>query len=145
MKYDPEKGVFMFDGALVRGVSYPFDWDFIPSTRADDGDPLDAMVLFEAPNWPGLVIPLRPIGIVRVLQSDSGEPEVRNDRVIGVAEHDPRDHFDQLPKRMRDELEEFFVSVTRMTMKRVHILGWKGPKAAQKAIDKAANTYTHGQ
>ena len=146
VKYSPELKVFLFGRPLTLGVAYPYDFGFIPSTKADDEDPLDAMVLFDCPTWPGVVVPAKEIGIVKMTQKEKGESErVRNDRVIVVPVEDHRlKHVDELSKRTREELEQFFEISANMTGKKVHIEGWHGPKSAREAIDEATKKYVKG-
>ncbi len=146
VKYSPELKVFEFGRPLTLGVSYPYDWGFVPSTKADDGDPLDAMVLFDCPTWPGIVIPAIEIGIVVMTQTDeeSGK-RIHNDRVIAVPVHDKRfTHVDELSKRTRKELEQFFITASLMTKKEVRVESWEGPKAARDAVEEAARKYVKG-
>jgi inorganic pyrophosphatase len=145
LKYDPTKGVFVFHKALQLGLAYPYDWGFIPSTRAADGDALDAMVIFDAPTAPGVVIASRPIAVVRAVQHEKKRPTIRNDRVILVPSEDERyADVSDLPKRLCSELEQFFVSVSALSKRRVEIEGWKPAKFAEKIIERAAQAYVHG-
>ena len=139
---EPELGVFLFDRALPLGVVYPFDWGFVPGTLAEDGDPLDAMVVFDGATWPGVVIPSRPIGVVRLVQRTRGKT-TRNDRIVAVPCDDERlEDVRDLHAAVREELESFFVLVGEATKeKKVTIQGWRGAASARKLVDEAARTH----
>ncbi len=143
LKYEPRLGAFAFGRSLSLGASYPYDWGFFPSTVAEDGDPLDAMVLIEASTWPGTVVPSVPIGVIRLVQREKSKASrERNDRVLVVPQGDERlEHVRDLPARVKSELEEFFVTTSKMAGKDVTIAGWDGPKAAERAILAAAQKY----
>jgi inorganic pyrophosphatase len=144
LKYDEVSQVFVFERALPRGVKYPYDWGFVPSTLAADGDPLDAMVLFDAPTWPGVVIPAKPIGVLRVMQRPGkGAQSERNDRLLFVPASAAKiSDVRELPKRARKELEEFFVTAVELTPKKLNIEGWEGPELAETLVNEAAARYT---
>ena len=66
LKYEIKLGAFTVAHSLPLGLSYPFDWGFVPSTHGPDGDPLDILILHEASTYPGVVLPCRPLGVVCV-------------------------------------------------------------------------------
>src|SRR5438552_8047065 len=84
--YDPDSGLFVLGGLLPEGMVFPFDFGFIPSTLGDDGDPLDIMVLMDAPAHVGCLIDVRIVGVIEAKQTEDGETQ-RNDRLLGVARH----------------------------------------------------------
>jgi len=140
--YRPELKIFEFSRPLVLGVVYPFDWGFFPSTLAEDGDPLDALVMHGAATYPGVVIVVRPVGAVRVSQRNSKGIRQRNDRVITVPVNDPRfDDSRRVTRRVQHELERFFLSAVLMENKKVTIDGWDGDSAARKLIEDAARKF----
>jgi inorganic pyrophosphatase len=133
--YDPETGLFMLGGLLPEGMMFPFDFGFIPSTLGGDGDPLDIMVLMDAPAHVGCLIEVRIIGIITAEQSEDGKTET-NDRLLGVAVHS-YDHEDlksinEVSKTLLNQVEAFFVSYNKQRGKKFEITGTGGPK---KAID----------
>src|SRR6185503_13012746 len=71
LKYDREHGVMTMSRPLTLGLTYPCDWGFVPSTHAPDGDPLDAFIMWDASVYPGVVVPCRPIGVLRVEQTNT--------------------------------------------------------------------------
>ena len=126
---------------LMAGLSYPYDWGFIPSTRAEDGDPLDALIIHDAATCPGLVLICRPVGVLEIVQAADGKKE-RNDRLFVVPDRSPfegdLEDIRQLPKRAKCELEEFFLATDALEDKKLEFLGWEGPAKAKKIIKKLA-------
>jgi len=139
LEYDPKLGAFTLSKPLLAGLTYPYDWGFIPSTKADDGDPLDVLVIHDAATYPGLVLACRPIGVLEVEQVSKGKKE-RNDRVFVVPDRSPfeGDLLDirRLPKRAITELEKFFEATDALEHKKLEFLGWRGPTQAVKAIKR---------
>jgi inorganic pyrophosphatase len=139
LKFDSTLGVMTLSRPLPVGLGYPFDWGFVPGTRAADGDPIDAIVVWDTPTFPGIVLPCRALGVIQIDQRrESGRARERNDRIVALPVKAPR--FDairsvrDLPKRVRQELEEFFLAVTVLEGKDVHVLGWQGPAAALRLL-----------
>jgi inorganic pyrophosphatase len=143
LKYDPELGVMSVSRPLTHGLVYPFDWGFVPGTEGGDGDPLDAIVVWDTATFPGIVLPCRAIGIVRIDQREQGKAtRQRNDRVVALPLKSPRfDHIKSirdLSKRTRAEIEVFFLAATALEKKNVRILGWDGPAAALRFLKQGA-------
>ena len=76
--YDPPSGLFELKGLLPEGMLFPFDFGFIPSTLGEDGDPLDIMVLMDAPAHVGCLIQVRIIGIINADQTEDGRTVSNN-------------------------------------------------------------------
>lgn len=141
LAYDPELGCVTLSRPLPLGVVYPFDWGFVPGTRAADGDPVDALVLLDVPTFPGVVIACEPIGVLQVEQNKkSGSGRERNDRLLVVPVKAPR--FDglrdarELPDRAREEIEAFFRTAVLFEDKDLTLLGWGGPDEAERLVDE---------
>ncbi|ASC71467.1 Inorganic pyrophosphatase [Halomicronema hongdechloris C2206] len=123
-EFDKDLNAFILDRVLFSSVQYPYDYGFIPNTLADDGDPLDGMVLMDQPTFPGCVIAARPIGMLEMI--DDGD---RDEKLLCVPAEDPRySHVKSLqdvaPHRL-DEIAEFFRTYKNLEKKVTEILGWK--------------------
>jgi inorganic pyrophosphatase len=139
LEYDSKLRVFTLAKPLLVGLTYPYDWGFIPSTQAEDGDPLDVLVIHDAATYPGLVLRCKPIGVLELLQTSKGKKE-RNDRVFAVPDRSPFEgdlqDVRRLPKRAVEELERFFEATDALEDKKLEYLGWRGPAHAIKTIKR---------
>jgi inorganic pyrophosphatase len=137
LKYSPELGAMTISRPLVLGVTYACDWGFVPSTKGPDGDPIDAAIWWDVATYPGVVIPCRALGVVRVEQKKADSADrIRNDRVIAVPVAVRREP--QLTPRLREELEQFFLMATALEGKDPRILGWGDAEEALALVRSAA-------
>jgi len=134
-EYDEQLHVFRLDRTLFSPVHYPGDYGFFPSTLGMDGDPVDVLVLVEAPSFPGCVIEVRPIGVLCMI--DQGQ---RDEKVLAVAESDPlyREVKDcsQVFEHTLREIEHFFSIYKKLEGKKTEIAGWNGVEIARKIISE---------
>ena len=131
--FDPKLRVFELRRVLPSGMTFPYDFGFLPSTEADDGDPVDVLVLMDEPAFPGCVVMCRPIGVIQGEQVEA-KKKTRNDRIIAIEKdaHSWADikTVDELGNEFSKELEAFFVNYHKLTGKKYRVIGLKGPKAA---------------
>jgi len=138
--FDLKQKIFVLKTALPAGMAVPYDFGFVPQTLADDGDPLDVLVLMDEPAFPGCALMARVIGVIEGEQITPQET-VRNDRLVAVAEtahiYANLKILKDLPTQSLKEIEEFFVNYHRLQGKKYKLLGCKGENTAMKLIAKA--------
>jgi inorganic pyrophosphatase len=138
--FDTEQRVFTLRKVLPAGMTFPYDFGFLPKTLASDGDPFDVLLLMDEPAYPGVVVRARLIGVIEGEQID-GKKKNRNDRLLAVAEanHQYADikSYSDLPGKFLHELEEFFVNYHKQEGKRYRLLGCKGIDEAMHLIQEA--------
>jgi inorganic pyrophosphatase len=142
--FDPDQHVFELKKVLPTGMAFPYDFGFVPSTEADDGDPIDVLVLMEEPAFPGCVLKCRLIGVIEGEQRDKKKKKKeRNDRLIAIQEdaHSWADikTIDDLGKEFCRELEDFFVNYHELSGKEYRVLGVKGPTQVHKLVKSGMN------
>ena len=134
-EFDKKMGAFALDRVLFASVQYPFDYGFVPNTLADDGDPLDGMVIMDEPTFPGCLIAARPLGFLEMI--DGGD---RDEKVLCVPAEDPRytgvTSLSDIAQHRLDEIAEFFATYKRLEKKVTEILGWQGLEPTQALIAK---------
>ena len=141
--FDPDEKAFTLKKVLPAGMAFPYDFGFVPSTEAEDGDPVDVLVLMDEPAFPGCLVKCRPIGVIEGEQGNGKKTE-RNDRVVAVdmANHQWQhiQRVNDLGKQFLKEIQEFFVNYHELTGKKYRILDVKGPGTARKCIEQAMKT-----
>jgi inorganic pyrophosphatase len=147
LKFNEEEGIFRAEKVLPIGLVFPFDFGFLPSTKAPDGDPLDVLVLSEAGIPAGTVVLGRVLRILKCDQTEEGKKE-RNDRIIAIPldgkSREPMQPLIKFDTRLQDAISRFFVEYNKLQKKSFRILGVGGRQKAiatvRKTMKAAANS-----
>ncbi len=138
VKYELSKttNLILLNRVLHSSVIYPHDYGFVPGTLAEDGDPLDIMVLISHPTYPRTLVECKPIGVL-IMEDEEGI----DNKILAVAVSDPTycnyDYLKELPKHILDEIHEFFRTYKNLeNPKYSRVKDWKGPELAYRIIEK---------
>jgi inorganic pyrophosphatase len=146
LAYDEKLGLFRLKKVLPEGMAFPCDFGFVPSTRGGDGDPLDALVLMDAPGTTGCLLDCRLIGVILGEQEENGKRE-RNDRLLAVAlpshRHGGVASTDDLDPNLLRQLGTFFVNYHAAYGETFRVLGCDGPAAAWKLVEEGERAWKH--
>ena len=141
-KYELDKrtGLLRLDRILHTATHYPANYGFIPRTYADDGDPLDVLVLCAEPIYPMTLIRVYPIGVMRMI--DGGKMD---DKIIAIPFSDPTylgiTSIDELPAHIFDEIMHFFSVYKQLENKQTAVKTLFGREEAEKIIQAAIDDY----
>ena len=139
-EYDGDLGIFRLDRALYSPMHYPGDYGFVPGTLADDGDPLDILVLVDEPSFTGCLMETRPVGVLHMVDGKENDQ-----KILAVPNRNPRydsiHTIDQVYPHIRREIEYFFTIYKELQSAKAKMEGWGGPREARRIINESRNTY----
>lgn len=135
-EFNEEFGLIELDRVNYTAMAHPYDYGFIPGTRSEDGDHLDAFVLLDNSAFPGALVSARPVGVLFMV--DDGE---KDEKIIAVPSKDPRfNHIKDLADlspHVKKEIEHFFAHYKDLQKVVVEIKGWGGADKAKEVIEKS--------
>ena len=137
--FDFESSFFLLSKALPDGMTFPFNFGFVPQTLAEDGDPLDVLILNEEPLISGCLLKVQPIAVIKATQTGKGKT-VRNDRIVGQAlpkEVPLKFHVFKLEQKSISEIGLFFETYNKLYGKKFKVLGIGGPRKAWEIVRRA--------
>jgi inorganic pyrophosphatase len=139
-EYSKKAGVIKLDRVLYSPVHYPSDYGLIPQTFAEDGDPLDILVMVNEPTFAGCVIEARPVGVFHM--TDRGDSD---EKILAVPSTDPifDDYNDigDVPKHFLTEVAHFFQIYKQLQGIEVNPKGWENAEAARQVILQSIQRY----
>lgn len=141
-KYELDKktGIIRLDRVLYTATHYPANYGFIPRTYADDGDPLDVLVLCAEPIYPLSLVQVYPIGCMRMI--DDGKED---DKIIAIPFSDPTyrgiTSIDELPVHIFDEIMHFFTVYKQLENKQTAVKELFDRKEAEEIIESCIKAY----
>ena len=140
-EYDKEKGRFVLDRVLYSPMHYPTEYGYLEGTLAEDGDPLDILVLTTFPTFPGCVIETRVIGAL-IMSDDKGQDE----KLLGVPVNDPRwnhvNSLEDVSPHILKEIAHFFQVYKDLENKKTVIEGWKDAEFAKRLYEECMRRFS---
>lgn len=145
-KYKPDSGLFSLSRLLPQGFSFPFDFGFIPSTLAEDGDALDVMVLMDEAAHVGCLLDIRLVGVIEVVQTEE-DKKSKNDRLLAVAvqslDYGEIKSISELPRSLIEQVKEFIALYNKNSPKHDEVTGVAGRERAMELLEAAIKRYEH--
>jgi inorganic pyrophosphatase len=142
-QWDDELGGIKLARFLFSSVVYPTDYGFVPRTLSPKGEALDAMILVGEPTFPGCIIEVRAIGVLR-----TDDERGQDDKLLCVPLEDPAwrdtEHLDDVPQRMRNEIEHFFSIYKEPEGRKVTVHGWEDRGVAEQLLGEARERFRAG-
>lgn len=141
LKYDEQTGLFVLHRVLAAGLVFPFDFGFIPSTRGEDGDPIDALLAVNLSVPVGTMVKCRLVGVIEASQREQDGRTVRNDRLLAIPADIPIyegiGDLGDLDSMLLDQVEAFFVAYNSQLGKAFQPLGRGDAAAARRKLESA--------
>ncbi|MDQ7844197.1 MAG: inorganic diphosphatase [Armatimonadota bacterium] len=142
-EYDAQAGRLRLNRVLYSPLHYPADYGVILDTRAEDGDPLDVLILTYEATFPGCLVPVRPVGVL-----DMRDEKGRDQKILAVPDGDPRFHevtdLADLPPHFLAEIRHFFEVYKTLEHKETEVFGWSGAAAAEETVREAQDRFRSG-
>ena len=142
-KFDACLECFRLSRILPAGSSFPMNFGFIPSTRGEDGDAIDVLLVMDEPLPVGSLLEAQLIGVLTAMQTQDANP-IRNDRLLAVpvTEANPASlsGLSDIDSRLLDELEHFFISYNRAHGRTFEPCGRLDREAAEKIVNAALDS-----
>jgi inorganic pyrophosphatase len=141
IEYSAELGLFRLDRTLYSAMHYPGDYGFVPGTMADDGDPLDVLVIADEGTFTGCLLDVRPVGAL-----DMSDERGRDQKLLAVPDRNPRYEsihtIEHIFPHVRREIEHFFSIYKELEVnKQTEVFGWQDRQDAHRLISACRERY----
>ena len=142
--FDPKIGAFELKATLASGLTWPYEYGFIPHTTGADGDPLDILVLMDEATFSGCVVKVRLLGCIGLK-----EDGIENDRFVGCLPQqtetslstDGYDTIEDLPEKLLNEIQEFLKDYSQERGHKIKLTGCRGVNEAVSRIQAGLRAY----
>ncbi|MCC7289127.1 inorganic diphosphatase [bacterium] len=137
---DKETGAIFLDRVTAVPMYYPYDYGYVPQTLCEDGDPLDALIVIDEPLYPGVVVPVRPVGVMYMIDGDEAD-----EKLVCVPVDDiTKDHvkeIDDLGPQVKNFIKHYYLHYKDWKKDwqgaKVEISGWGDASKAREVIQKS--------